>query len=167
MEFDAWISPQLTPLLRFATVLSGSPDLAQDLVQDVVLKCQLRWASLQRLDHRDAYVRRMLVNEHLSFRRRFTRVVLHDVVDRPETDDRPTFDQSYADRQALLADLDRLPRRQRAVLVLRYYEDLGDAEIADLLGCRPSTVRAYAARALATLRLDHTAPAAAEDSRAH
>jgi RNA polymerase sigma factor (sigma-70 family) len=60
----------------------------------------------------------------------------------------------YTERQALLAELGKLPRRQRAVLVLRYYEDRDDAEIAELLGCTPGTVRSYASRALAALRVE-------------
>jgi RNA polymerase sigma factor (sigma-70 family) len=63
----------------------------------------------------------------------------------------------HAERDALLAELARLPRRQRAVLVLRYYEALSDAEIADVLGCAPGTVRGYASRALAALRIDLSA----------
>ena len=61
--------------------------------------------------------------------------------------------QSQADRDALLTELGKLPRRQQAVLVLRYYEGLTDAEIAELLGCSPGTVRGYASRGLAALRV--------------
>ena len=70
--------------------------------------------------------------------------------DRPGRD--PAVD--HAERDALLAEVSRLPRRQKAVLVLRYYEALSDAEIAEVLGCTPGTVRGYASRALATLRVD-------------
>ena len=172
MSFEEWLDDQLPTLLRFATVLCGSRDLAQDLVQDVALKTQLRWSTLAHLEHRDAYVRRMLVNQHLSFRRKFARMVLREHVEHVDHDARPTFDQQYADRVALLAELDRLPRRQRAVLVLRYYEGLDDASIAQTLGCGASTVRAHAARALAALRIEARDPAprstaADEDSHAH
>jgi RNA polymerase sigma factor (sigma-70 family) len=64
----------------------------------------------------------------------------------------------YAERDAILAELARLPRRQRTVLVLRYYEGLPDSQIAVILGCRPGTVRAYAARALAALRVELAPP---------
>ena len=60
----------------------------------------------------------------------------------------------YAERDALVAQLGKLPARQRAVLALRYYEGLSDTEIANLIGCRPGTVRGYATRALATLRVE-------------
>jgi DNA-directed RNA polymerase specialized sigma24 family protein len=71
-------------------------------------------------------------------------------LDRPE----PDHAQQHADREALLAELAKLPRRQRAVLVLRYYEGCTDTEIAGLLGCTPGTVRGYASRALAALRVE-------------
>ena len=66
----------------------------------------------------------------------------------------PDHAQEYSERDALLGELGKLPRRQRAVLVLRYYEDRPDAEIAELLGCAPGTVRGYASRALAALRVE-------------
>lgn len=66
----------------------------------------------------------------------------------------PDHADQYSERQALLGELGKLPARQRAVLVLRYYEDRRDAEIAELLGCTPGTVRGYASRALAALRIE-------------
>jgi DNA-directed RNA polymerase specialized sigma24 family protein len=70
----------------------------------------------------------------------------------------PDIGAEVVQRHALLAELARLPGRQRAVIVLRYYEGLPDAEVAHVLGCRPATVRGYAARALAALRVDSAAP---------
>jgi RNA polymerase sigma factor (sigma-70 family) len=100
----------------------------------------------------------MIVNEYLSWRRRSWRTVPSGAgtdMDGPLTPD-PAAD--YAERDALLAELAKLPRRQRTVLVLRYYEALSDLEIAEALGCRPGTVRGYACRALAALRVELTAP---------
>jgi RNA polymerase sigma-70 factor (sigma-E family) len=177
VNFEDWFGPQLPQLLRFAMVLCGSAELAEDMVQDVALKAQQRWPKLSGLGHRDAYIRRMLVNEHLSFRRKFGRVVLRDIVNPPERESGPDFTEQHADRMALVGELSRLPRRQRTVLVLRYYEGMGDVEIAATLGCGTSTVRAHAARALATLRVEPSQPDATpgpkrvlaneEDSHAH
>ena len=162
MTFEEWIGRELPQLLRFATILSGASDLAEDLVQDVVVKVQQRWSTVSRLDHRDAYVRRMLVNDYLSFRRKFARIVLRGTVVPSEVDDRPHFADQHADRTALIEELNQLPPRQRTILVLRYYDD---ATIAELLGCRPSTVRAHATRALQTLRITRNAWVSDTDTR--
>lgn len=166
MRFEEWFSQELQRLLRLATVLSGSPDLAQDLVQDVALKVEQRWSKVSGLEYRDAYVRRMLVNEHLTFRRKFARVAIRATVEPSHRGDPPDFTDQQADRGALLKELRRLPPRQRAVVVLRYYDDADDLTIATILGCRPSTVRSHATRALETLRInsltnvaDHTTKA--------
>ncbi len=80
----------------------------------------------------------------------------------------PDHADQYAERAALLAEVGKLPRRQRAVIVLRYYEDRSDTEIAELLGCQPGTVRVHAAKGLSTLRIEmqpDPAPLAAERKR--
>lgn len=167
MDFEEWFLGQLPQLVRFATVVSGSPDLAEELVQDIAIKAQQRWPHLSGLDHRDAYLRRMLVNEHLSFRRKFARIILRGSVEPSSSDDRPPYADQHADRSALLGELNRLPPRQRTILVLRYYGDLDDAGIAELLGCRASTVRAHATRALQTLRVNRSPAELGEETRAH
>ena len=98
----------------------------------------------------------MIVNEFLSWRRRSWRLV--PAGRGPDVDNRVSQDHAaaHAERAALLAELGTLPRRQRAVLVLRYYEGLSDTEIAEVLGCAPGTVRGYASRALAALRVQIT-----------
>lgn len=154
MTFDEFVAQRLSALLRYAAVLSGDRDLAQDLVQDVLARAHGRWSTISRLSMPERYVRRMVLNEFLSWRRRSARVVpVAEVFTAAEPGAPPDIATRHADREALLAEIARLPRRQQAVLVLRYYEGLSDAEIADLLGCRPATVRAYASRALATLRI--------------
>jgi RNA polymerase sigma factor (sigma-70 family) len=102
-----------------------------------------------------AYVRRMVVNEYLSWRRRLARTSPRAEV----AEDVPVGDGSdeRAARDAMIRRLARLPRRQRAAVVLRYYAGLPDAEIAVELGCRVTTVRSQISRALATLRVDLTA----------
>lgn len=153
MTFEEYAAWRLPALLRYAAVLTGDRDLAQDIVQEVMGRAQLRWRKIARLDQPDHYVRRMITNEFLSWRRRWGRVIpVGQVTDRPPPAG-PDAATVHAERDALLAELARLPRRQQAVLVLRFYEGLSDAEIADLLGCRPGTVRGYASRALAALRI--------------
>jgi RNA polymerase sigma factor (sigma-70 family) len=95
----------------------------------------------------------MVVNQYLSHRRRWWRLVPQAD---PGRDDSPMPDPAvaHAERDALVAELRKLPPRQRAVLALRYYEGLSDIEIADTLGCRPGTVRGHASRALAALRIE-------------
>lgn len=153
MTFDEWTRTGLPPLLRFATVLCGTPYLAEDVVQDVAIKAQRKWDRIGGLDHPDAYLRRMVVNEYLSWRRKWSRYVPSDDV---ETGSSPDHADRTADRDQLVGELAKLPRRQRAVLVLRYYGGLTDSEIAETMDCSPGTVRAHASRALATLRIQFT-----------
>jgi RNA polymerase sigma-70 factor (sigma-E family) len=153
MTFEEYVAWRLPALLRYAAVLTGDRDLAQDIVQEVLGRAHVRWRKIARLDQPDHYVRRMITNEYLSWRRRWGRVFPVGRVTYEPAPAGPDTATTHAERDALLAELARLPRRQQAVLVLRYYEGLSDAQIADLLGCRPGTVRGYASRALATLRI--------------
>ena len=153
MTFEEWFGTQLPRLLRFTTVLCGGPDPAEEVLQDVALKAHRRWDTLKDLDHPEAYLRRMIVNEHLSWRRKWARLVPQAELREPATAGSHFTDQ-HADRAELLAELNKLPQRQKAVLVLRYFEGLTDADIAELLGCAPSTVRSHMSRALTTLRIE-------------
>lgn len=152
MEFTAYVREQRPELLRFATVLTGQAWLADDVVSDVLDRAFEKWETIDGLDRPHAYVRRMIVNEYLSWRRRRRRST--PVADIPETA-QPVDDHGaqYAERDAMIARLWRLPRRQRAAIVLRYYAGLSHDEIAAQLGCRTSTVRSQISRALATLRI--------------
>jgi RNA polymerase sigma-70 factor (sigma-E family) len=168
--FDAFAKRELDGLLRYATVLTGDRELADDLVQDVMVKAFRSWALVEAAENQRAYVRTMLTHAYLSWRR--TWAVRHVLLSFGEfPDDGAVGDHAdgIADRDAVWQRLARLPRRQRSVIVLRYYERLTDAEIADVLGCSAVTVRGYAARALATLRLDQaslsTATSSLEDPR--
>ncbi len=162
MTFDEWTRTGLTPLLRFATVLcGGSGHLAEDVVQDVAIKAQRNWSRIEAATSPDAYLRRMVVNEYLAWRRKWSRYVPRAEI-LPSGHVADHADQA-ADRDQLQAELAKLPRRQRAVLVLRYYGGLTDPEIADTLGCSPGTVRAHASRALATLRIEFTSNRVTED----
>ena len=156
MTFEEFAAARLPAVLRFAAVLTGDRDLAEDVLQEVLIRANGRWPMISGLSRPEAYIRKMVVNEYLSWRRRSWRVVpsgaATDLAGLPTTD--PVAD--YDERDALLAELAKLPRRQRAVLVLRYYEGLPDKQIAEILGCRAATVRGYASRALARLRVELT-----------
>lgn len=160
MEFIDYVERQRTSLMRFATVLTGRAWLAEDLVCDVLARAYERWERIGAMERPDAYVRRMIVNEYMSWHRRLARTVPRDDADLDveQVDD---GSEQRAVRDEMLRRLDRLPRRQRTALALRYYVDLPDAEIAAYLGCRESTVRSQIARALATLRLDQSPPVVA------
>jgi len=151
--FEEFAAARLDPLFRFASVLTGDRALAEDVVQDVLIRVHERWDQLSSVQHLDAYVRRMVVNEYLSWRRRWARVVPVEFVPDPGE---PDFATAHADRDGLVTDLAKLPRRQRAAVVLRFYEGLSDDEAADVMGCSPSTVRSHLSRALHTLRVSRT-----------
>ncbi|MEU8225116.1 SigE family RNA polymerase sigma factor [Kribbella sp. NPDC048915] len=138
-------------LLRLGLMLSGSRHTAEDLVQSVLARAHRQWDRIGGLEYPEAYLRTMVVNEYLGWRRLLMNreVPLAEPIERPAYDD---LGSRQAQRDATWRLLARLPRKQRAVLVLRYYEDLPDQEIAAILGVAPVTVRTNAARALATLR---------------
>jgi RNA polymerase sigma-70 factor (sigma-E family) len=150
LTFEAYVTTRGPSLLRFAGVLSGDPHGAQDLVQSALLKASGRWWRVSRLDHPDAYVRKIIVTTFVSERRRRW----HGETPTAALPERVGDDATSAvdDRDHVRRLLAGLAPRQRAVLVLRFYADLDDAAIGALLGISPSTVRSQAARALATLR---------------
>ena len=154
MTFEEFAASRLPAVLKFAAVLAGDRATAEDLAQEVLVRAYSRWDKIGCLDRPEFYVRKMILNEFLSWHRRSARQfrVVRAAAETATTAPDPA--QAYTERQALLTELGKLPRRQRAVLVLRYYEDRDDAEIADLLGCSPGTVRGYASRALAALRVE-------------
>jgi RNA polymerase sigma-70 factor (sigma-E family) len=154
---DEFVAAYGGALLRTAYLLCGDRQRAEDLVQGALEKSLRSWDKVAAADAPVAYVRRIVVREHLSWLRSRSageRVGL-SAVDGASPDTAELVDV----RDTVWRLLATLPRQQRAVLVLRLFEDLTDDEIADALGCRPATVRAYAARALASLR-EH--PALAE-----
>jgi RNA polymerase sigma-70 factor (sigma-E family) len=154
MTFEEFAAQRLAAIARFAAVLTGDRGLAEDLVQEVLIRAHGRWAQIGAMDRPDLYVRKMILNQFLSWRRRSWRLVPSGTGE--DVDDRraPDHAVAHAERAALAAELAKLPRRQRAVLVLRYYEGLTDTEISQVLGCAPVTVRGYASRALAALRIE-------------
>ncbi|WP_431874567.1 SigE family RNA polymerase sigma factor [Amycolatopsis sacchari] len=154
MRFEEFAAERLDRLLRYATALTCDPHLAQDVVQEVLLRAQSRWARIESLRAPESYVRRMVTNEYLSWRRRRAArnvTAEHSTLDALAT---PSADHAdhYAERDAMRVRIAGLPRKQRAAIVLRYYEDCTDAEIAEALGCSAGTVRSHISRALSTLR---------------
>jgi len=152
--FEEFAAARLDPLLRYATALTCDAYLAEDVVQEVLMRVQQRWPRVSGTAQPAAYVKRMILNEYLSWRRRKASrdvALAHadlDLLTAPVADTTGRFDE----RQAMTATLATLPRKQRAAVVLRYYEGLDDTEIADALGCSVGTVRSHISRALGALR---------------
>jgi RNA polymerase sigma-70 factor (sigma-E family) len=155
MEFAEYVARQRPALMRFATVLTCRTWLAEDLVSDVLGRAFERWDRISGMAEPNAYVRRMVLNDYLSWRRRLARTTPRADVE-PNTAGYGDGTDERAERDAMIRRLAGLPRKQRAAVVLRYYAGLPDAEIATQLGCRETTVRSQIHRALATLRIDMT-----------
>lgn len=157
MELDEFSRSGLEPLLRFACVLIGDRALAEDVVQEVLIRLFVAPGRARQVDRIDAYARRMVVNEYLSWGRKWFRIrpVPHVYSAAPMTDETDVV----ADREQLRLELQKLPPRQRAVLVLRFYGGLSDTEIATDLGCSVSTVRSHVSRGLSALRVEMRDPA--------
>ena len=152
VDLETFVVAHGPALVRLARALLRDPHHAEDVVQDVLARMVVKWSSVERADDPVAYVKRAVVNASVSFGRRPWR---RERPDDPATmRDTALADGSGAvgDRDQVLGLLRRLPQKQRAVLVLRHYDGLADAEIADLLGCSPGTVRSNAHRGLSTLR---------------
>lgn len=150
-SFEEYVTARGAVLLRFAYVVCGNRHLAEDLVQEVLARVYRRWSRFARVEQPDAYLRTAVVRQYLSWRRRrASQEVSLAGLPEPRTDPDPAA--RYAQRDELWRLLATLPRRQRVVLVLRYYEDLPDERIAEIVGCRPATVRVHAHRAVARLR---------------
>jgi RNA polymerase sigma-70 factor (sigma-E family) len=149
--FREFVQARSSALLRSGWLLTGDWPSAEDLVQTALAAAWPRWAALRRQDAPELYVRKIMVNTFLRWRqRRWNGEIATGYV--------PDY-QAYGDafaqidaRQALLAALDRLPARQRAVVVLRYFADQTESQTAEAMGCSVGTVKAHAAKALARLR---------------
>jgi len=149
-EFAAYMAARQPSLLRTAYLLTGDRHAAEDLVQTAFAKLYLSWDKVERREAIDGYVRRILVNEHTSLWRRGWKRNEVAAGDPPEQDVRDRHDEG--DAAAVWAFVQTLPRRQRAVIVLRYYEDLSEAETAHVLGISVGTVKSQASRAIAAMR---------------
>lgn len=146
-EFGAFVEQAMPGLLRYGYALTGSTHDAADLVQSVLERIGSRWSKVRRADDPLAYVRRAMANGHVSRWRRHRHEIPVEYL--PE---RPGPHHDRLDDEPLWQALRDLPRRQRAVIVLRYYEGLSEAEIADVLGISRGTVKSQASRAVDKLR---------------
>jgi RNA polymerase sigma-70 factor (sigma-E family) len=146
--FDAFVAEQTDALLRYGYVLTGNPHDAADLVQEALVRLCGAWPKVRRKDSPHSYVLTTMARLHISVWRRHRRENLTG-----EPPDRVHHEVFPPDEeQGLWEKLAALPRRQRAVLVLRYYEQLSDAEIAKVLGISHGTVRSQAFRGLEKMR---------------
>ena len=144
--------PRLLPLAR---VLTRNGHDAADLVQETLVKVGLKWRSIQRDGNPHAYARTALVRTHLNHSRRSRREVVSAAVPEQHVEDAAS---EIVDRDWLRRALRSLPPRQRAVVALRYLEDLSMAQIADALGCAEGTAKSQLHRALTALRVSETGP---------
>ena len=148
-SYDDFVLTRDPALLRFAYSLTGDRGLCRGSRPGALVKALRRWSGQSALDRPEAYVRRIVINTFLSWhRRRSSKEVPGPVPDQAV----PDVSDTYAQQDLVWRLLGELPRRQRAVLVLRYYEGLPDREIAGLLGCAEGTVRSLAARSFQSLR---------------
>lgn len=147
-SFTAWAVARQQALFRTAYLLSGDPHRAEDLLQETLFKVAGRWARLRDQDP-DGYARTILVRDNISWWRRRRRETLVDT-----TPEHPHVDHAGAvERRLVVATaLDRLSGRQRAVLVLRYFDDLTEQQTAAALGISVGTVKTHARLGLARLR---------------
>jgi RNA polymerase sigma-70 factor (sigma-E family) len=149
-EFKGYAAARMRDLRRTAFLLCGDWHHADDVAQAVLTKLYTNWEKVQRRERLDAYVRTMLVRATFDRRRRMSWRRETSAADPPETVDHGSG--SVEDRLLLFDALAKMPARQRAVIVLRFWEDLDVSQTAQLLGCSEGTVKSQSARGLAKLR---------------
>jgi RNA polymerase sigma-70 factor (sigma-E family) len=149
-EITSFVRANYGRLLRVAFLLCGDAGHAEDLVQGALAKTVVAWSRVQRSEGASNYVQRILVNSYVSARRRrsWWERPLGRVVESPAKDPYDAVDQ----RDWLRRAMDGLPARQRAAIVLRFYQDLSEKEASAVLGCSVGTVKSLASRGLRTLR---------------
>lgn len=150
-EFTAYLAARQARLLRTAYLLTGDRHQAEDVLQTSLAKLYLAWDKVRDRDSVDAYVRRIMVNENNSLWRRAWKRREHSTERLPEGDPHhDVYDEGAG--SALWDVVQSLPPKARAVVVLRYYEQLSEAETAEVLGISVGTVKSQCSRALAALR---------------
>jgi RNA polymerase sigma-70 factor (sigma-E family) len=150
-EFTDFVADHGGQLLRTACLVTGEPHRGEDLLQTALAKAYGSWDKVSRADHPVAYVRRLMINAHLSWVRRLssTEQVIETLPDAGTADHQSTHADSDELRRALLG----LSLRVRTAVVLRFFEDLSEADTAELMGCSRSTVNNHVTRGLAALRV--------------
>jgi len=151
-EFREYVASRQAQLLRSAVLITGNRQDAEDLLQAALTKLAARWPTIHHSGSPDAYVRTTMYNQRISWWRRRRHGQEFAVGAVPEAVARGDLESDAALRLALAEVLSRLTPKQRAVVVLRYYEDLPEAEVAATLGCSVGTVRSQVHRTLARLR---------------
>ncbi|WP_328747391.1 SigE family RNA polymerase sigma factor [Streptomyces sp. NBC_00285] len=150
-RFQEFVRARWSHLVRTAYLLTGDAHLAEDLTQTALAKAYRSWRRVSSSDSPEAYVRRMLVTCNSDrFRKRRVKESLTDAP--PEVAGRDEGVTRVDERGVLLGALAGLPPRQRAVVVMRYWEDLSELEVAEVLGCSQGTVKSQASKGLAKLR---------------
>lgn len=151
-QYTEYVTGRLPALRKLAYVLCGNDHHADDLVQQTITKLYISWRRVSDIEHLDKYVRTMLVRAFVDEKRRpWARVGL--VAQTPDRADRwPALDDRVADAVAVRAALAKVPRRQQAVLILRFLCDMPVEDVALALDCSPGTVKSQSSRGLATLR---------------
>ena len=155
VTFEEYADEAWPSLYRYAYLLAGNHADAEDIAQQTLIKALRSWSRVAEAESPAAYLRRMLTNTYLSQRRPKARQLelLTDAPPEPPRTSGPGTSHGAAEeRMVLWPHVKSLPPRQRAVIVLRYYEDLSEAEIADALGCSRGTVKSTAHHALKVLR---------------
>ncbi|MEV5719132.1 SigE family RNA polymerase sigma factor [Amycolatopsis mediterranei] len=155
MHFEEFARAELPGSVRFAAVLTGDRELAQDVVQDALVRAHQQWRRVAAADRPELYLRKMVVNGYLSWRRRWYQRSVQATPDvtRFAEAAAPDHADRIVDADRLARLLGALSRAQRAAIVLRFYEDLDDSEIAEVLGCAVGTVRSHISRGLGALRV--------------
>ena len=152
IEFHEFVMSRGRSLLHSAYLLTGNVADAEDLVQSALAKTYQAWDRIEDRNALDGYVRRAMVNTHISWwrRRKVDEYPTDDIPDQPVADSSVSSDEHDALRRAI----ERLPQRMRAAVVLRFFEDMTEAEVADVLGISLGTVKSTVSRAVAKLRTD-------------
>ena len=152
IDFDEFVITRGRSLLHSAYLLTGNLADAEDLVQSALAKTYQAWDRIEDRNALDGYVRRAMINTHISWwrRRKVDEYPTDDIPDQPVADASVKSEQHDALRRAI----ERLPERMRAAVVLRYFEDMTEAEVADILGVSQGTVKSTVSRAVAKLRSD-------------
>lgn len=170
-EFERFAAAHADELIRTAYLMVGDRGDAEDIAQECMLRVARKWPRVRKMEQPGAYARRVMVNLALDGRYKRARRTLELATTAPEHDVRMSDHSAAAvdDRADLIWALRPLSPRQRAVLVLRYFCDLPEAEIATILGCSVGTVKSSASRALTQLRLalEDSSPETADASEQH
>ena len=151
-DFEEFFHTSWRRLYPTALGIAGDRASAEDALQAAFAKAYASWSRVSTADHPEAYVRRMVVNEIISSRRSAWFRRERPTAEPPTRVSVASPETAVVDRDALWSAVQRLPVRQRAVIVLRYYEDLTEAQIAEVLGCSRGTVKSQASAALGNLR---------------